>query len=49
MVRITPAGLACCRKAETNAQKVERDLTAALTDIERAILVNLLQKVRDSF
>ena len=49
MVRITPEGLACCRKAEANAQKVETDLTAALTDTERAILVSLLQKVRDSF
>lgn len=49
MVRITQEGLACCRKAETNAQKVETDLTAALTDTECAILTTLLQKVRDSF
>ena len=49
MVRITPEGLSCCRKAEANAQKVETDLTAVLTDTERAILVSLLQKVRDSF
>lgn len=49
MVRITPEGLACCRKAEANAQKVETDLTATLTDTERAILTSLLQKVRDSF
>ena len=49
MVRITPEGLSCCHKAEANAQKVETDLTAVLTDTERAILVSLLQKVRDSF
>lgn len=49
MVRITPEGLACCRKAEANAQKVEENLTVTLTDTERSILVSLLQKVRDSF
>lgn len=49
MVRITSEGLACCRKAEMNAQKSETDLTSALTDTEQSILISLLQKVRDSF
>ena len=49
MIRITAAGIDCCHKAEANARKVESDLTNALTDTERAILVSLLQKVRDSF
>lgn len=49
MIRITPEGLACCEKAKANAQDAETQLTSALTDTERTILVSLLQKVRDSF
>ena len=49
MIRITPEGLACCEKAWVGAQEVETQLTSALTDTERTILVSLLQKVRDSF
>ena len=49
MIRITPEGLACCKKAWAGAQEVETQLTSALTDTERTILVSLLQKVRDSF
>lgn len=49
MIRITPEGLACCRKAKDISQDVEANLTSALTDTERTILISLLQKVRDSF
>lgn len=49
MIRITPEGLACCEKSKANAQDAEKQLTSALTDTERTILVSLLQKVRDSF
>lgn len=49
MIRITPEGLNCYEKARANAQDVEAQLTSALTDTERTILVSLLQKVRDSF
>ena len=49
MIRITPEGLACCEKARAGAQDAETQLTSALTDTERTILVSLLQKVRDSF
>jgi len=49
MIRITPEGLACCEKAWAGAQEAETQLTSALTDTERTILISLLQKVRDSF
>lgn len=49
MIRITPLGMDCCRKAEVNMRKAENSLTAALTDTEQSILVSLLQKVRSSF
>ena len=49
MIRITPEGLASCEKARAGAQDAETQLTSALTDTERTILVSLLQKVRDSF
>lgn len=49
MVRITPLGLDCCRKTESNMKQTERLLTSSLTETERSILIRLLQKVRDSF
>ena len=49
VVRITPKGKACCERAKVNMARSEDELTAALTDTEREILMSLLQKVRDSF
>ncbi len=49
MIRITPSGLECCRRAEANAIQAETGLTSVLTETERTILVSLLQKVRNSF
>ena len=49
LVRMTPRGKAVCEKAKINMERSENELTAALTDTEKEILVTLLQKVRDSF
>ncbi len=49
MIRITPLGEEFYHKSEVNRQKAEVSLTSSLTETERAILVSLLQKVRDSF
>lgn len=49
IICITPSGRECCRKAEANMKQAETDLTAALTETERSILMELLKKVRDSF
>ena len=49
MIRITLRGIECCQKAETNMRKTESVLTSVLTETERAILISLLQKIRNSF
>ena len=42
---LTAAGLSMCTKAERTAGELELDATAALTDAERAQLIELLQKI----
>lgn len=48
MVRMTPAGLACCREADVNMLNAETMILSGLTDTEREIFTSLLTKVRDS-
>ncbi len=47
-VRITDAGLECCRMAEKNMDQAETELLAGLTETERGIFRMLLCKVHDS-
>lgn len=49
LVRITPEGHACCRRARANMDAAEANLTSALTESERETLISLLKKVRGSF
>lgn len=49
IIRMTPLGMDCCRKARENMKNEEEKLTSVLTDTERNILIALLQKVRNSF
>ena len=47
-IRITDAGVECCRAAEKNMNQAEEELLAGLTETEREIFRMLLCKVRDS-
>lgn len=47
-IRITDAGIECCRAAEKNMNQAEEELLAGLTETEREIFRMLLCKVRDS-
>ena len=49
LIRITPLGMECCKKAEANMLQAEQALTSALTEAEYLVLTGLLQKIRDSF
>lgn len=45
MVRITPTGENCCLLAEQNMEETEELLMSALTEAERTVFFELLQKV----
>lgn len=49
VIRITPAGEQCCRRAEKTAALHEQQLLSALTEEEKGTFLNLLQKIRGSF
>lgn len=48
LVRITPAGMECCRNAEESMEQTEEALLSGLTETERSIFNSLLIKVRDT-
>lgn len=48
MVRITTAGLQCCKDAEENMKQAEEILLHGLTDVEQNILYSLLLKVSEN-
>lgn len=48
-VRITAAGVERCQEAERHMEETEAHILSHLTEAEQAILLTLLQKVRDSF
>lgn len=48
MVRITEAGMECCRQADQNMCRAEEKLLSGLTETEREIFLSLLRKVRDT-
>ena len=45
IIHLTPAGQALVQRAEQIASTMERDATQVLSDAERAMLIELLQKV----
>lgn len=47
-VRITEKGMERCKEAEQYMEETEEHILSRLTETERAILLTLLQKVRDS-
>ena len=48
MVRITPAGLACCANARENVRRTEEHLLSGLTAEERLTFAALLKKVSEN-
>ena len=46
-VCITPLGEQCCEEAEDSMEKTEEILLSPLTDTERSLFYNLLQKVNE--
>lgn len=46
-VCITPLGEQCCEEAEESMEKTEEILLSPLTDTERSLFYNLLQKVNE--
>lgn len=46
-VCITPLGEQCCKEAEDSMEKTEEILLSPLTDEERSLFYNLLQKVNE--
>lgn len=48
IVRLTPAGIEGCRRADENMREAEERLLFGLTETERGILISLLEKVRDT-
>lgn len=48
LARITPAGIACCLRAEQDIQQTEERLLSGLTETERDIFLVLLKKVRNT-
>lgn len=48
MIKITPSGIECCKRAEQQMQKAEEALLSGLTETERGIFLTLLKKVRDT-
>ena len=46
-VCITPVGEQCCEEAEESMEKTEEILLSPLTDTERSLFYNLLQKVNE--
>lgn len=48
MLRITPAGESCCQLAEQNMAETEASLLRGLTEKERSLLLELLQKVAEN-
>lgn len=49
LIRITPKGKECCSKAKENMKKTDAVLASSLTKEEQKTLIDLLQKVRNSF
>ncbi|MGN1001318.1 MAG: MarR family winged helix-turn-helix transcriptional regulator [Oscillospiraceae bacterium] len=48
MVRITRAGMDCCRESELRMREAEEGLLSGLTETERTIFNALLKKVSDN-
>lgn len=48
LVKITPLGETYCQTAEQNMKEAEENLLSGLTETEKSIFYNLLQKVKDT-
>lgn len=48
MVRMTPQGIECCRRAEGDMAQAEKKLLSGLDAAERGVFLSLLKKVRDT-
>lgn len=48
IVRITPTGEACCLQADKDMEETEKKLLAPLTEVERTVFLELLEKICDN-
>ena len=48
VVRITPMGEACCLQADKDMEETEKKLLAPLTEVERTVFLELLEKICDN-
>lgn len=48
MLRISPQGVECCKRAERDMAQTEKTLLSGLTETEQTIFLTLLKKVRNT-